>query len=132
MRGYTSHSSIYPYIITHFFRLCKCFLKKNKFFYIFFKIFIFRIIFCVFIIKNTLKLVVFLNLINIVKKSFKKPLTTLDICDKIVNCIIIAYYAFFATLPIKYIDRQRVDVELRSSLFRYLFIYAYARETKQT
>ena len=124
MRGYTSYSSIYPYIITHFFRLCKCFLKKNNFFYIFFKFFIIRIIFCTFIIKNALKFDVLLNLINIVKKVWKNPLTSLDICDKIVNCIIIAYYALFATELIEYIGKNQVDVELRSNLFRF---YLYTR-----
>ena len=54
----------------------------------------------------------------------QKGLTRLDICAKILNCIIIAYYAYFYPLPIKYVGKSQINVELRSSLFRF---YLYTR-----
>ena len=114
MRGYTSNSSIHLYIISHFFPICKTFFEKNKFFRIF-------VIFLPFYRKNQENEEKRTYIVKCFKKIQKNLLTTLDNCDKILNCIIIAYYAHFCSLHIEYVgksyNKRRVEIEFISFLF---------------
>lgn len=120
MRGYTSNSSIHLYIISHFFPICKTFFEKNEFFRIF-------VIFLPFYRKNQENEKKRTCIVKCFKKNQKNLLTTLDNCDKILNCIIIAYCAHFCPLHIEYVgksyNKRRVEIEFIS----FLFIYAYVK-----
>ena len=120
MRGYTSNSSIHLYIISHFLPLCKTFFEKNNFFL--------KInVFLPFYRKRLKNIKEKKTFEKVFRKNNKNRLTILDICAKILNCIIIAYYAYFCPLLIRYMGKSGINVELRSSLFRF-YLYIRVRE----
>ena len=62
---------------------------------------------------------------KVLEKFNKKGLTILDNCDKILNCIIIAYYAHFYPLHIGYMGKNANKCRVEIEFVSFLFIYAY-------